>query len=126
MPNFVGFVPLWFLFCGFSCHRTTVPSWKSKIFPQGHFVGAKFVLVGISWIQNFFFFGISWGPKFFLVSISWVQNIFPWLFFGSEIVSHVYFAGPTFFMVSISWVRNFCVRAFCGFKIFSSGHLWGP
>ena len=75
---------------------------------------------------KFFLFRYFVGPKFFLVSISWVQNIFPWLFFGSEIVSHVYFAGPTFFMVSISWVRNFCVRAFCGFKIFSRGHLWGP
>ena len=112
---------LWFFVPSYHRAFVVVQNFSSRAFrwckicSRGYFVDPKF-----------FLFRYFVGPKFFLVSISWVQNIFPWLFFGSEIVSHVYFAGPTFFMVSISWVRNFCVRAFCGFKIFSRGHLWGP
>ena len=55
-----------------------------------YFVGLKFLIVGISWVQDFFSFvlrrsesfshGYFAGPKFFLVCILWVQFFFPWIF----------------------------------------------
>ena len=51
-----------------SCHRAFVGiSWVQD-FSRGYFVGLKFFLVGISWVQSFFLVGISWVQNF-LVSI---------------------------------------------------------
>ena len=57
------------------------------------------------------------GQKFFLVDILWVQNIFRryfvglnfslWVFRASEIFTRGHFVGPKVFLVGISWIQNF-------------------
>ena len=83
----VGLVP--------SCHCAFVGvSWVQD-FSRGYFVGLKFFLVVISWVQSFF-----------LVVISWVQNFLLGIR-GSEIFSREYFVGQSFFLVSNSWAQFF-------------------
>ena len=89
--------------------RAIVPLWLfrgSKLFSRRYFVGPKYFLVGISWVQIIF----SWvflGPKYFLVGISWVQIIFSWVFRGSKMFPCRYFVSPKIFLVGISCARNF-------------------
>ena len=99
---------------------------------RGYFVGPKFFLVGISWVQNFFS-GISWvwnfsleyfmGPKFscgcfvgskFSRGYSWVRIFFWWVFRGSEFFSREYFVAPFFFLWLISWFKDFKLLAAWG------------
>ena len=47
------------------------------------------------------------GPKFFLVGILWVQSSFSWVFRESRIFSRGYFVGLKFFLAGILWVLNF-------------------
>ena len=55
------------------------------------------------------------GSNFFLVGISWVQNIFWWVFLGSQFFYRGYFVGPKFFLLGIllglkfSLVGNFVI-----------------
>ena len=92
--------------------RAIVPLWLfrgSKLFSRRYFVGSKYFLVGISWVQIIF----SWvflGPKYFLVGISWVQIIFSWVFRGSKMFPCRYFVSPKIFLVGISCARNFFSR----------------
>ena len=74
--NYVGLVPLF--------HRTVVSLCLrgSKIFSRGYFV----------------------GPKFFLLDVSWVQDFFSWVIRVSKIFSRRYFVGPNFFLRDTSWV----------------------
>ena len=68
--------------------RAIVPLWLfrgSKLFSRGYFV----------------------GPKYFLVGISWVQIIFSWVFCGSKMFACRYFVSPKIFLVGISCARNF-------------------
>ena len=45
------------------------------------------------------FRGYFLGPKFFLVGISWVQNIFSWAFHRFKTFSRGYLVGPKFSLV---------------------------
>ena len=94
--NYVGPVSTWVLWV--SCHRAIVSSCLrlSKIFSRGYFVGLKFLLVSILWVQDFSSFK----------------------FRGSKIFSRWYFVGPKFFLVGISLVRNFSSCVFRGSKFF--------
>ena len=85
----------------------------SKIFSRGYFLGLKFFLVGISWVQNFSR-GYFVGPKFFLVGIRG-SKLFLAGIRGSKIFSRGYFAGPKFFS-----------RVFRGCEIFSREYFVGP
>ena len=73
------------------------------------------------------FLGYFVGPKYFLVGISWVQNIFSgvfrvlWVFRVSKVFSRGYFVGPKFFRVGISWVQNFSREYLMGPKFFLVG-----
>ena len=67
---------IWMLWI--QCHRTIVPSWvfrEFKIFSRGYFM----------------------GPKFFLVGIFWVQIFFLWVFRGFKNFSRGYFLGSKIF-----------------------------
>ena len=72
-------VDLW-VFCG------------SNIVPRGYFVRPNFILMVISWVQNFF---------------SWVFHGSETFSRGSKIFPSGYFVRPKFFPVVISWVQNF-------------------
>ena len=63
---------------------------------RGYFVGPKFFLVAILWVQSFFLVGASWS-KIFLVGSSLAQNLFSWELHGSN-----------FFFV----VANFAIQRF--------------
>ena len=64
--------------------------------------------------------GYFMSPIFLLVSVSWVQDFFSWVFRGSKMFSRRYFVSPEFFF---SWVfrrgRNFFRGYFVGPKLFS-------
>ena len=60
------------------------------------------------------------GPNIIPVGISWVQNIFFWIFRGSQIFFRGYFVGPNFFsrgyflglkifLGGILWVQDFMI-----------------
>ena len=133
MPNFVGFVSLWFLwFFVPSYHRAFV---EVQNFSSRAFRWCKICSRGYFMDPKFFLFRYFVGPKFFLVSISWVQNIFPWLFFGSEIVSRVfcgpnifydaYFVGPKFLREGLLWVQNIFSWSFLGSIVVSHVYIIG-
>ena len=61
------------------------------------------------------------GPKFFLVGILWVQNFFSWIFCGSKIFSRGYFVGPKFFLGGITWIQLYSRGYIVGPKIFLVG-----
>ena len=63
------------------------------------FVGPKYFLVGISWVE-IFFYGCFVGSKFFLVGTSCVQ------FRGSKIFSRRCFVGPKVFLAGLSCVQS--------------------
>ena len=44
------------------------------------------------------------GPKFLLLDVSWVQDFFSWVIRVSKIFSCRYFVGPNFFLDDTSWV----------------------
>ena len=70
---------------------------------RGYFVSPKFLLVGISWGQNF----CSWvfrGPKKLSPGYFVGPNFFSWVFRGSKIFSRGYFVGP-----KLSLVGNFLI-----------------
>ena len=104
VPNSVCLVPSW-VSC-VSCHRVTVLSWVQNFSP-GYFVGPKYFLAGISWVQSFYSL-VFRGYRFFSC-----------LFRGSEVFSHRYFLGLKLFLVGISWVQNFFSWVFRGSEIFS-------
>ena len=104
------------------------------IFSHGYFIGPKFFLIGISWVQNFSV-RYSEGPKCFLLGISWVENIFSWLFCASEFIllwvicrfksfSLGYFVGSIFFPVAISWIKNFFSWVFRKSKFYFVDISW--
>ena len=72
----------------------------SEIFCRGFFVGSKFFLLVISWVQKFsreYFV----GPK-----------CFSWVFRGSKIFSPLYFVAPVFSLLwLISWFKDFDLLA---------------
>ena len=80
---------------------------------RGYFVCLKFFLVGIfhgsknvslsSWVFH--------GSKNFLVGILWVQNFFWWLFRESEIVFRGYSVGPIFFLVANFVIQRFSIAS---------------
>ena len=77
--NFVNHVPsrvpwVW-------CHCVIVPLYH-QVFSRWYFVGPKFFLVGMTWVQNFSL-GYFVGLKLFFVGMSWGQNFFSWVFHGS-------------------------------------------
>ena len=97
-----------------------------KIFSRGYFVGLKL----FSWVFV--------GPKYFLVGISWVQNIFSWVFVGPKFFladtfwtqnfSREYFVGPIFFFVlrgsNFFVVVDFVIERFSVAGCMSKSDLW--
>ena len=69
------------------------------------------VLVGISWVQNFFheYFVSS---NIFLIGFSWVLDFFSWVFRGSSIFYRGYFVGPKFLYFYIYILYNFLIISF--------------
>ena len=65
------------------------------------------------------------GLKFFLEGISWIQDFLSWVFRESEIFSRGYFVGLKFFLVGISWVQTLSHGYFVGQNFFS-WHFVGP
>ena len=49
------------------------------------------------------------GLKYFLVGISWVQYFFSWVLRGSKNFSRRYFVGQRFSLVGSSWVQKFII-----------------
>ena len=75
----------------------------SQIFSRGFFAGPRFLLVGISWVQNFSG-PVFREPKNFLVGISWVQSFFLCVFCRSTIYSHWVFCESDFFILVANFV----------------------
>ena len=69
-----------------------------------NFVGV--VPTSLCWFKMFSR-GCFVGPKYFLLGISWVQNIFSWVFREFKSFPRGYFMDQKFFLVDISWVQNF-------------------
>lgn len=59
-----------------------VPSLASWISCHRAFAGKNFFVAGNLCVRHFFSYFI--GPKLVLVGISWVQNFYSWLFHGSN------------------------------------------
>ena len=94
--------------CGSCGSSAIVPSYL-----RGYFVGSKFFLVGVSWVQNVFLW-VFCGSKYF----------FSQVFRGSKMFSRGYFVGPKIFFVCFFWVRNFSRGYFIGQFFFLVGSLW--
>lgn len=84
-------------------------------------------LVGLVQLCHHVFMGIFVGPKYNLVGISWIQNIFSWVFHDSKIFCHGYFIGPKIQNFSHRYFvgPKFFLWVFCGSKIFSCGYFMG-
>ena len=67
--------------------------------PPDHraFVGQKFFLVDILWVQNIFS-SVFCGSKLFLVGISCVRNFYSWAFRRFKSFSRGYFVDPKLYM----------------------------
>ena len=109
------------------CHR----DFLGRIFFSWVFVSLKLLVLGRKSIfvgfygSKSFSSGCFVGLKFLLVGISWVQDFFLCLFRGSKISSRAYFISPDFFLVGTLWVQNFFLRVFCGSKIFTRRYFVG-
>ena len=103
--------------CGSCGSSAIVPSYL-----RGYFVGSKFFLVGVSWVQHVFLW-VFCRSKYF----------FSQVFRGSKMFSRGYFVGPKFFSWVFYWsvfflVGSLWVQLFFYFvdpNFFLGGILWG-
>lgn len=135
MPNFVGFVSLWFLWF-------FVPSYHHAFVEVQNFSSRA----GISLVQNLFswvfhgskIFSLSVfrgskifpckyfeGPKYFSVVIFWVRNSFSCVFRGPNIFYDEYFVGPKFLREGVLWVQNIFSWSFLGSIVVSHVYIIG-